>query len=166
MRRVVCGPDADGRSAIVSDTNAASVERAGGTILTDLWRVEALPAHHGDDDSIGEIGVAPPLGGAVVRMCTFPPDSEIDMEAFDAAMREIYGPQQPVGPSGAAHGMHRTETVDVVTLLSGELYAVLETAETLLHPGDSLIQRGTVHAWSNRSNRPATVISVMMGAIP
>lgn len=160
VRRVICGLNAEGRSTIVSDTDATSAERAGGTILTDLWRVESLPAHFSDDAFTGEIGAAPSLGGAVVRTCTFPPDSEIDMDAFEQAMREVYGEQE----DGAVRGMHQTDTVDVVVVLTGELHAILETGETLLRPGDSLVQRGTRHAWSNRSEKPATVLSVMMGA--
>jgi len=164
VRRVICGLDAEGRSTIVSDADAASAERAGGTILTDLWRVESLPAHFEDDAFTGEIGAAPSLAGAVVRTCTFPPDSEIDMQAFDRAMREIYGPQERTGDDGTVPGMHWTDTVDVVVVLTGELHAVLETGETVLRPGDSLVQRGTRHAWSNRSDQPATVLSIMMGA--
>jgi quercetin dioxygenase-like cupin family protein len=52
----------------------------------------------------------------------------------------------------------------MVTVVSGELYAVLETAETLLRPGDTFIQRGTKHAWSNRGTEPVTVVAVMMAA--
>jgi mannose-6-phosphate isomerase-like protein (cupin superfamily) len=61
-------------------------------------------------------------------------------------------------------GMHTTETIDVVTMLSGELYAVLEDTETLLRPGDTLIQRGTKHSWSNRTDKPAIFVATMMPA--
>jgi hypothetical protein len=149
----------------VSDAYATSVERPGGSIITDLWQVQALPAQLADGNaSTDAIGLAPPTEGAVVRMCTFPPDSEMDMEAFEQAMREIYGPQDRAGHASPVRGMHRTDTVDVVTVIYGELYVVLETGDTLLRQGDSLIQLGTAHAWSNRSDRPATVVSVMMGA--
>jgi len=87
----------------------------------------------------------------------------MDMEAFERAMHETYGPQETTDERRMTLGMHRTASVDVVTLLEGELFAVFETGETLLRAGDSLIQRGTAHAWSNRSDKPATVISVMMG---
>ena len=60
--------------------------------------------------------------------------------------------------------MHFTETVDIVTVLSGEIYAVLETTETLLRPGDTLVQRGTIHAWSNRTDKPAMMVALMVSA--
>jgi hypothetical protein len=142
-RRVITGLDREGRSTIVSDGPAATwVERPGGTILTDLWQVERLPTRVDDDDGLGEVaGAAPPSAGAVVRMCTFPPDSEMDMEAFEASMREVYGPQ--ASGDNDIPGLHQTATVDVLTVLTGELHVVLEADETLLRPGDSIIQRGT-----------------------
>jgi uncharacterized cupin superfamily protein len=64
---------------------------------------------------------------------------------------------------GDGAGLHQTDTVDIVTILSGELYAVTETGETLLKPGDSLVQRGTVHTWSNRGNVPCTKVALQIG---
>ena len=60
--------------------------------------------------------------------------------------------------------MHVTDTVDVLTVVEGEIYVVLEDTETLLRVGDSVIQRGTNHAWSNRSDRPAVLVATMMSA--
>jgi len=53
-----------------------------------------------------------------------------------------------------------------MTVLSGELWAITETGETLLRAGDTLVQRGTAHAWSNRTSEPATIVSVMIAAGP
>jgi mannose-6-phosphate isomerase-like protein (cupin superfamily) len=163
-RRVVTGLDRQGRSTIISDGPAESwVERPGGTVVTDLWQVASLPTRMNDGDGLGEAaGLAPPATGAVVRMSTFPPDSEMDMEAFEQSMREIYGPE--AAGESTIPGIHRTETVDVLTVLSGELHVVMEAGETVLRPGDTLVQRGTKHAWSNRSDQPATVVSIMMAA--
>ena len=60
--------------------------------------------------------------------------------------------------------MHRTPTVDFAIVLSGECYLVLDTGETLLHAGDSVIQRGVNHAWSNRSPAPCRVAFVLVDA--
>jgi quercetin dioxygenase-like cupin family protein len=60
--------------------------------------------------------------------------------------------------------MHSTETVDIVTVISGQLHVVTETGETVLRAGDSVVQRGTPHAWSNRTDRTTTVVAIMMGA--
>jgi mannose-6-phosphate isomerase-like protein (cupin superfamily) len=163
-RRVVSGLDETGRSAIVADGLAESVAaRPGGSIVTDLWRLEGLPARLEDGDGLGHgAGLPPPIGGAVVRLCTFPPDAEMDMEAFEQAMRQTYGPA--ASGHGRAPGMHRTDTVDVITVLSGELCAVMESGEAVLGPGDTFVQRGTWHAWRNRGEVPATIVAVMIAA--
>jgi quercetin dioxygenase-like cupin family protein len=60
--------------------------------------------------------------------------------------------------------MHTTETVDIVTIISGELWAILETGETLLRPGDTLVQRGTKHAWRNKGDVPAVMAAIQISA--
>ncbi len=54
-------------------------------------------------------------------------------------------------PAGSQREMHRTDTIDYGIVLAGEIYLVLEKDETLLRPGDVVVQRGTNHAWHNRS---------------
>jgi quercetin dioxygenase-like cupin family protein len=61
-------------------------------------------------------------------------------------------------------GMHVHPTVDIVTVVSGEVYVVFESAETLLKQGDTAVLRGAMHAWSNRSDHPCMITSLMMGA--
>ena len=61
-------------------------------------------------------------------------------------------------------GLHTTDTIDLVTVISGEIYAITESAETLMRPGDSLVQRGTKHAWSNRGDEPCTLVAVHVAA--
>jgi uncharacterized cupin superfamily protein len=61
-------------------------------------------------------------------------------------------------------GMHRTRTLDYAIVLSGEIYAVLDEGEVLLEAGDVLVQRGTNHAWSNRSERPCRIAFVLVDA--
>jgi uncharacterized cupin superfamily protein len=59
--------------------------------------------------------------------------------------------------------MHSTDTIDILTVISGELVMVTEGAETILRPGDSVVQRGTAHAWSNRGASVAVAVAVMAG---
>lgn len=59
---------------------------------------------------------------------------------------------------------HHAQARRVVTLLSGEMVAIMETEETVLRAGDTLIQRGTKHTWSNRSGAPAVLQSLMYAA--
>ena len=75
--------------------------------------------------------------------------------------------------SGDAHDseaenamMHETQTTDYAIVIEGEIWAVMEAGETKLEAGDVLVQRGTNHAWSNRSDKIAVVAFVLVGASP
>ena len=58
--------------------------------------------------------------------------------------------------------MHKTETIDYSIVLSGECHMVLDDSEVLVTAGDIVIQRGTNHAWSNRSDRPCRIAFVLI----
>lgn len=61
-------------------------------------------------------------------------------------------------------GMHQSDTVDIITILSGEICHKLKGSdEVLLKAGDTLVQRGTWHAWRNRSNKPCRFIVIKVG---
>ena len=59
---------------------------------------------------------------------------------------------------------HRTASLDYAMVLKGEIYAVLEDDELLMKEGDILIQRVTIHAWSNRSEEPCVILFVLCGS--
>jgi mannose-6-phosphate isomerase-like protein (cupin superfamily) len=162
-RRVISGVDDSGRSAIVADgPTATRVVRPNGAVVEEIWRQDSLPARVVDDGTRGStVEVAPPARGVVVRLYTCPPDDEMDMAAYSAAAESIYGAGNAGGSSGIP-GMHRTPTVDVVTVVRGEIVAVLEAGETALQVGDSLVVPGTMHAWRNRTDRPAVIISTVL----
>jgi mannose-6-phosphate isomerase-like protein (cupin superfamily) len=63
-------------------------------------------------------------------------------------------------------GFHKTTSVDYAIVLSGEIYALMDEGEVLLRAGDVLVQRGTNHAWSNRSDEPARLAFVLIDAEP
>ena len=164
-RRVVTGLDSSGRSTIVSDEPTPVRLVTPGNTKCELWRINSLPAAVTDGDGL-EVGVltSPAEGGLVFRMASVPPDSEWDKAAgYRDANGPLPGSVDPADANGLL-GMHFTETIDFVTVLSGEIYVVLETGETALRPGDTLIQRGTVHSWSNRTEEPAVILSVMLSA--
>ena len=80
---------------------------------------------------------------------------------------EAIGAREALDPDASRHpGMHRTHSVDYAIVLSGEIWAVMDEGETLLRAGDVLIQRGTNHAWSNRSTVPCLVAFILVGATP
>ena len=62
--------------------------------------------------------------------------------------------------------MHRTDSVDYAIMLEGELVAIMDEGETVLRAGDVLIQRGTSHAWANRSGQPARIAFVLVSGQP
>jgi mannose-6-phosphate isomerase-like protein (cupin superfamily) len=164
-RRVVTGLDADGRSAFVSDGDTPARLVTPGNTKCDIWRTRALPAVLMDGDGL-DVGVLtePVRGGLVYRVVTVPPDSAWDRSVgYSDANGPLPWSIDPAD-SGGIPGMHFTETIDFVTVISGEIYAVLETGEARLGPGDTFVQRGTVHAWSNRADVPVTFVSVMASA--
>jgi mannose-6-phosphate isomerase-like protein (cupin superfamily) len=58
-----------------------------------------------------------------------------------------------------------TDTVDYITILSGEIWLVLDTGvEVHLTPGDCVVQNGTRHAWHNRTPDPCVFVGVQVGA--
>ena len=63
-------------------------------------------------------------------------------------------------------GFHKTSSVDYAIVLAGEIYALMDEGEVLLKQGDVLVQRGTNHAWSNRSDAPAYLAFVLVDAEP
>jgi hypothetical protein len=168
-RRVVTGFDPSGKSTIVNDDSAtARVERPGGATVTEIWRVDRLPADLDDLRPLSaDVVLAPPPEGLAVRVCTFPPDSEVDPGAFasySASIAQSYDQEPASEDEPAIPGMHRTDTVDVVTVVSGELCVVTERGDTVLRSGDSVVQRGTPHLWSNRTDKTATVVAIMISA--
>jgi uncharacterized cupin superfamily protein len=53
--------------------------------------------------------------------------------------------------------MRKTPTLDLCLVLEGELTLLLDTTAVPVGAGDTVVQRATNHAWSNRSARPAVV---------
>ena len=62
--------------------------------------------------------------------------------------------------------MHRTETIDYVIVMEGEIEMDMDDSSVKLRAGDIMIQRGTNHAWANRSGRRARVAFVLVDAKP
>jgi mannose-6-phosphate isomerase-like protein (cupin superfamily) len=172
VRRVVTGHNPDGQSVVASDTPSPHVLATSGgkgPVVTDLWKSLASPADNtAGDDPCGDITLAPPPGGTVFRTVEFPPDSAYmagwDEHAAFAAMGHPLDHGQ--SRKGATVGMHRTASLDYAIVLSGSIWAVMDQGETLLHPGDVLVQRGTNHGWSNRGTQPAVLAFVLVGAHP
>ena len=73
----------------------------------------------------------------------------------------------PTAADMARHpSMHRTDTLDCITCVIGEIYLVTDVDEVKMTPGDTVVIRGTNHAWSNRSDQPALLVGTMIDATP
>lgn len=165
-RRVVTGEDEHGRSYIVEDRNAPVRHSSDANTKCEIWRAASLPVSVRDGDGLeGGVRTSPDAGGFVYRVVTFRPDSERDLtQAFADADGPLPG-MVPEEEAGGIPGLHFTESVDIVTVLSGELTAVMQDhSVTVLGPGDSLVQRGTKHSWSNRTDGPVTAVVLMASA--
>lgn len=169
VRRVVTGNNAEGRTSIVEDGLAVQVRTVAarpGYRVTNLWATHGSPAPINDPDRIGEVaGVLPPANGTVVRIIDYPPEPKDagERERMQRASFASLFPDAVHQPEGGPHpGMHKTETVDYAIVISGEIIAVMDDGETLLKAGDVLIQRGTNHAWSNRSDAFCRIAFVLI----
>lgn len=163
VRRVVTGHDDQGRSIFFMDSGIPDVFGGGGMedfaaqgslALAELWAT-GLPADNsGNKDSRrpGDYALEPSPGQMMLRIAEFPPEPE--------------GIAKPGKGLESHPGFHKTDTVDFIIVLEGEIYSMMETGETLLKAGDVLIQRGTNHAWSNRSGKMCKIAAVMLNAKP
>ncbi len=171
IRRVVTGHSAQGKSIIVSDAASPHVMTMPGNPsfgMTNLWITDATPADNtGTKDAADRpIVLEPPAGGSIFRVVEFPPDRTLASFDRDAAFAAM-GAGHAMDKDASRHpGMHRTATVDYAIVLSGEIWALMDEGETLLRTGDVLVQRGTNHAWSNRSDAPCQVAFILIAARP
>ena len=170
IRRIVTADDAEGRSHIAEDSPAAAVRTVAerpGYRSVNVWRTEAAPAPMDAPDSIeAHKGILPPKnGGSILRIIDFPPEPADPAERkrrIQATFAGMFSDAQHDKREGAHPGMHRTDTVDYAILLEGEIWAVMDEGETLMRAGDVLIQRGTNHAWANRSTKTARIAFVLL----
>ena len=170
-RRVITGHDAHGRSVILMDDESPHgfvAEKAGGLRVTELWETTSSPADNsgGADAAEHERRIEPKGGGTVFRVIEYPPDSirlrTLRPDEYFSSM----GAQAAEAATRRHPGMHKTDTIDYAIVLSGEIFAVMDQGEVLLRAGDCLIQRGTSHAWSNRTQEPCVIAFVLVAAKP
>jgi hypothetical protein len=171
VRRIVTGDDARAKSRIVEDAPASAVRTVAerpGYRSVNVWRTQDTPAGIDAPDSIAaHQGILPPKNGSILRIIDFPPEPADPAERkrrIQATFGGIFSDATHDKREGAHPGMHRTETVDYAILLEGEIWAVMDEGETLMRAGDVLIQRGTNHAWANRSQKTARIAFVLMDA--
>jgi quercetin dioxygenase-like cupin family protein len=146
IRRVVTGHDDARVAKVLVDALATNAKYPSpGTVSTMIWCTEGAPAaipvgEAPEDMGARIIGTAPPPKGTRFAVIDFPP--------------------------GNAPHMHRTETIDYVIVLEGEIDMDMDQSTVRLKAGDVMVQRGTNHAWANRGSARARVAFVLIDAEP
>lgn len=141
VRRVVTGHDEAGKSVVIIDDiaqNGASRRRGHDSRVVWVTDGDTPPNQGNDDAGARTVGRPPPPGGAIFRVMELQPDQDLEM--------------------------HKTETIDYVVVIEGELNLVLDESEIALRPGDCLVQRGTNHAWRNTGDGPCRLAAILIDA--
>ena len=168
MRRVITGHDKNGKSIVVLDgPPARSIgEDVGG--LFELWNTDGNTINTQDniDRADNEIILSPPSNGSKFRYFQINPSPEgIPMDIMQDIAADAFE------KIGAAHhridttkhpAMHKTETIDYIILLKGDVTLILDQEEVDIKPFDVVVQRGTNHAWVNNGSDPALLIAVLI----
>jgi quercetin dioxygenase-like cupin family protein len=169
VRRLVTGVDEQGKSFFTDDsapTSVRSVPERPGYYAHEVWISTSAPAKINEGDMTGLVKtVAPGNGGAILRVIDFPPESKDPAErerGMRATFAKLYKDADHKPENSPHPGMHETETLDYAIVLSGEIVAVMDKEERLMKTGDILIQRGTNHAWANRSDAPCRICFVLI----
>jgi hypothetical protein len=171
VRRVVTGHDGDGKAVFVSDERVAptTVALLPGSAFHQLWGGDAAPQFPDDGTLPPTSTYFPPIGGFRFGFFTVPPagtaaPSDLDLPAALAELEEklpgLAGHMEPDAP-----GMHTTSTIDFEVVLAGEIELELDDGATVrLGVGDTVVQNGTRHRWSNPGSEPATLAVFICGA--
>ena len=146
IRRVVTGHDAKNVAKVVIDAPATNAKKPNsGVVSTLMWITDQNPADIGTGEAIEDmgariVGTPPPSNGTRFCVIDFPP--------------------------GNHPHMHRTETIDYVIVIEGDIEMDMDNSTVKLKQGDIMVQRGTNHAWANRSNKRARVAFVLVDGQP
>jgi len=145
-RRVVTGHDGKNVAKVLIEGPAANTKAPrAGVASTLMWCSDAMPVdigigEHVEDMGARILGTAPPENGSRFIVMEFAPGIESEM--------------------------HRTETIDYIAVLAGEIDMDMDDSTVKLRAGDVMVQRGTNHAWVNRGKEPARLAIVLLDAKP
>ena len=146
IRRIITGHDGEGVAQVMTDGLADNTRWSNsGAASTLIWCTDGTPANipvGADFEDMGAriVGTQPPPHGSRFAVIEFPP--------------------------GAPTAMHRTESIDYVICLEGEIDMDMDRSTVTMKAGDVMVQRGTNHSWVNRSAAPARVAFILLDANP
>ncbi|WP_120006440.1 cupin domain-containing protein [Nesterenkonia muleiensis] len=170
VRVVVTEEGADGIARVSSDTLAERIFHRDHrpVAMTDLWQISKVPAsiiEDGQQNPDETFTLKPDSGGVKFRVVQFDPEPVQTVKRIDG--RDVFAEMgaESEHATGARHPyMHKTQTVDFGIVLEGSITMLLDEDDIQVSAGDMIIQRGTNHAWSNRTNEPCLVAFVLADA--
>ncbi|TWI67462.1 Cupin domain-containing protein [Pseudoduganella lurida] len=171
IHRVVTGHDDEGKAIIASDGPLAAVvafDAIPGMVFHEVWEASGMPVplDNGIDPTTGPTVHGPPKHGVRIRFVDLPPDADYLADAarrIQSLFDEVNNPEGLTTTAESPHPMmHRTEALDYGVVIDGELTLVLDKGEVALRPGSVVVQRGTNHAWANRSGKPCRMLFVQI----
>lgn len=173
VRRVVTGHDETGKAVVLSDGAPPHVTRPEyqpGLAFHELWSTHAAPvpvaATENEPTDIHR-DTHPPANGTVIRIVDIPPEGQEGPDFDKETARKLF---EKVGlAENAEHTipgrhplMHRTESIDYGVVLEGQIVLLLDEEEVVLNPGDLVVQRGTIHAWTNRTDQITRMLFILV----
>ena len=172
LRRIVTGHDTQGRSNISIDDaapNVIEVKGWPGLFVTELWVTGEMPVDNmgKTDQGARPMRHDPTPGGTIFRIVEIPPEKSLAGIDAKAAFEHMGSHNKPRAEDSAKHPMmHKTNSVDYLVVVSGEMTMVMEDGETLLRQGDCIVQRGANHAWVNKGDKPCVLAAILVDAKP
>jgi mannose-6-phosphate isomerase-like protein (cupin superfamily) len=142
IRRVVTGHDERGRAVVAIDEISRNViSRRPRHESCVIWSTGSFPSDNASalDGAARSVASTDP-GGSVFRIVEYAP--------------------------GVAPRNHRTESIDYAVVMAGEIDMEIDGATVHLRQGDVLVQRGTIHNWSNPGTVPCVIAFVLIAAGP
>jgi mannose-6-phosphate isomerase-like protein (cupin superfamily) len=172
IHRVVTGHDSDGNAIVITNGSLATrveLDAIPGTVFHEVWSTSGSPTliDNNPDPTVGDLVLSPPANGTRIRFVDIPPDTDEFLQHGASNMEDAF---TQIGETSAStvqtdspHPlMHRTETIDYGILIEGELTLILDDSEVELRPGSIVIQRGTNHAWANRTGKICRMLFILV----
>ncbi|KAB2367177.1 cupin domain-containing protein [Actinomadura montaniterrae] len=171
VRRVVTGHDSAGRARVVDDRAVEPItsDLMPGCAAYRLWGRDERPVFPDDGAPRPAEAYYPPRDGTRFMINTIAPGEPVPPPGLDEAAAlaalERLMPGAMAAMEPGPPGMHVTDSLDYVLVVSGEVTLELDDGEqTVLRAGDTVIQNGTRHTWRNHGTEPCTIVGVAIGA--
>jgi mannose-6-phosphate isomerase-like protein (cupin superfamily) len=172
IRRVVTAHSDTGEAIIASDEQVEGIRPSlfPGIELHQLWGSDEAISYPDDGSARPCPTWFPPVGGFRFMHFVLPPDRDAEAEpavGLEEGLAEIErqapGLMDTMAPE--SHGMHRSRTTDFIYVVSGQAVCELGSGSRIrLEAGDTLIQSGTWHRWSNPGSEPCLIVGALVGA--